>query len=405
MTAFTPPSPEPSGGDPSTARSLWLRRLRMNLRRSPWAMPLAMAAASMMLAISDLGHRQAIRQLDRLMAMVHDRVELQRISIAIAQAEASQRGYLLTGRDEDLLPYSSARDEVVRRQQILAEHHRQLGRANKELVSLGQRIDERFGEMELLMRLHRQQGREAALALLQQDRGAALMRTIDGQLASMLAADTEAVNDGLASVLETLELNRIGIASLSAISLLVLGMFLRQRHANDLQQDAQQRLIQAERDRLESEVIGRTKELTELTRHLETAREDERARLARELHDELGALLTAAKLDVARIRPSLQAPVPGVMPRIAHLVETLDSSIALKRRVIEDLRPSTLSNLGLKGCPGDSGQRVRRAQRTGSACPHRRTAAVSVGRADRLPDRAGVVHQHRQGRPRRHSGG
>lgn len=218
MTALTPPSPEPSGGDPATARSRWLRRLRMNLQRSPWAMPLAMAAASMMLAISELGHRQAIRQLDRLMAMGHDRVELQRISIAIAQAEASQRGDLLTGQNEDLVPDSSARDEVGRRQRILAEHYRQLGRANKELVSLGQRIDERFGEMELLMRLHRQQGREAALALLQQDRGAALMRTIDGRLASMLAADTAAVNDGLASVLETSDRTHAGAHRTDAAS-------------------------------------------------------------------------------------------------------------------------------------------------------------------------------------------
>lgn len=94
-------------------------------------------------------------------------------------------------------------------------------------------------------------------------------------------------------------------------------------------------------------VRRRTSQLTELTHHLQTAREDERSRLARNLHDELGALLTSAKLDAARIRPRLTSAAPEALERLAHLVEMLDSSIALGRRIVEDLRPSTLDNLGL----------------------------------------------------------
>lgn len=105
--------------------------------------------------------------------------------------------------------------------------------------------------------------------------------------------------------------------------------------------------LQRERDRLELEVDRRTAQLTELAQHLQSAREDERGRLARELHDELGALLTAAKLDAARIRARLTPPPPEIDERLTHLSETLNSGIALKRRIIEDLRPSTLTNFGL----------------------------------------------------------
>jgi signal transduction histidine kinase len=80
---------------------------------------------------------------------------------------------------------------------------------------------------------------------------------------------------------------------------------------------------------------------------LQTVREDERNHLARELHDELGALLTAAKLDAARLRSRLASAGPEALERLAHLNETLNGGIALKRRIIEDLRPSSLSNLGL----------------------------------------------------------
>jgi signal transduction histidine kinase len=76
-------------------------------------------------------------------------------------------------------------------------------------------------------------------------------------------------------------------------------------------------------------------------------REEERGHLARELHDELGALLTAAKLDVARLKSKLGTQAPEFAQRLQHLTETLNSGIALKRRIIEDLRPSSLFNLGL----------------------------------------------------------
>jgi signal transduction histidine kinase len=88
-------------------------------------------------------------------------------------------------------------------------------------------------------------------------------------------------------------------------------------------------------------------QLTQLTQHLQTAREDERARLARDLHDELGALLTSAKLDAARIRSRLAGAAPEALERLGHLTHTLDTVIALKRRIIEDLRPSSLDHLGL----------------------------------------------------------
>lgn len=107
------------------------------------------------------------------------------------------------------------------------------------------------------------------------------------------------------------------------------------------------RTVQADRDRLEIEVTQRTEQLIELTHHLQTAREDERYRLARDLHDELGSLLTSAKLDAACIKLQLGKTAPEATQLLARLIGTLNTGIALGRRIIEDLRPSTLSNLGL----------------------------------------------------------
>jgi signal transduction histidine kinase len=135
--------------------------------------------------------------------------------------------------------------------------------------------------------------------------------------------------------------------ALTSICLIALFLYLRHAAQADTRQRELGRALQAERDRLEVVVAKRTEVLTELTGHLHTTREEERSRLARNLHDELGALLTSAKLDAARIRSRLGTSAPEAQERLAHLVGNLDASIALGRSIIEDLRPSTLDNLGL----------------------------------------------------------
>ena len=139
----------------------------------------------------------------------------------------------------------------------------------------------------------------------------------------------------------------IGITATALLGMLALVMVLRQTATLDAARRRRTEALELEHARLEAEVHRRTEDLTELAKHLQTVREDERSRLARELHDELGALLTAAKLDVARLRRSLGQAAPDTLARLEHLNASLDSGIALKRHIIEDLRPSSLDNLGL----------------------------------------------------------
>ena len=107
-------------------------------------------------------------------------------------------------------------------------------------------------------------------------------------------------------------------------------------------------LLAGENQRLDREVRARTIELSSLASYLTNAREAEQAHLARELHDELGALLTAAKLDADWIARKLPQEVREHLDtRISRLQHTLSEGIALKRRIIDDLRPPLLKDLGL----------------------------------------------------------
>jgi signal transduction histidine kinase len=96
---------------------------------------------------------------------------------------------------------------------------------------------------------------------------------------------------------------------------------------------------------LESLIDSRTGELSALSTHLQELSEKEKSELARNLHDELGGLLTAAKMDLSWLQS--RVPDPALQERLAQLGGVLDEAMDLKRRVVEDLRPSLLDHFGL----------------------------------------------------------
>ena len=97
---------------------------------------------------------------------------------------------------------------------------------------------------------------------------------------------------------------------------------------------------------LEKIVQARTDDLSRLSRHLMTVREDEKAKIARELHDELGSNLTAARMDLAWVAQRVAENAP-VAQRVARASEVVRATVDLGRRIIHDLRPPLLDNLGL----------------------------------------------------------
>ena len=94
------------------------------------------------------------------------------------------------------------------------------------------------------------------------------------------------------------------------------------------------------------DIARRTQEMSSLSAFLQTHYEREKASLARELHDQLGGILTPAKMDLAWLQARL-GDDPQYGTRLARLSAMIDQGIDLKRRIIEALRPSLLDHLGL----------------------------------------------------------
>ena len=122
----------------------------------------------------------------------------------------------------------------------------------------------------------------------------------------------------------------------------------------------------AARRRSVAELAESRRQLQELSAFLQQVREDEGTRIARELHDELGQVLTALRIDLIWVEGQLGDSAPKVRDKLASMRGLVDQTVDTVRRISEDLRPGMLDDLGLAAAIEHHVDRF--ATQTGIAC-------------------------------------
>lgn len=102
----------------------------------------------------------------------------------------------------------------------------------------------------------------------------------------------------------------------------------------------------SEHRRAEAELRAMNTQLRDLSASLQDVREQERARIARELHDELGQQLTGLKLDLSWLRSRLREGRPADPEKVDEMKKALDEALSSVRRISTDLRPPILDEQG-----------------------------------------------------------
>ncbi|AMO24183.1 hypothetical protein GCM10027034_16240 [Ramlibacter solisilvae] len=322
-------------------RSFSMSRTTVNLA-------LALLAALFLIGINETGFVQSTQSLDSIVEASRQRASLNRVLQHMLDAETGSRGFLLTGDPRYLEPYNAAISDISQQLDGLRTAYPADSEESVVLSQLTRNVQRKLTEMDMSVRMRKQGNEDVWKFILTTDVGKEDMDAIRTQASKLISVSSARMDAGQSQVRRSLILSRIGIAAVTMAALLAFWLYLRQSTALKAAGERQQQELERERDLLERQVRERTASLTELATHLQNVREEERGHLARELHDELGALLTAAKLDVARLKSRLgPQTAPEMAQRLQHLTDSLNSGIALKRRIIEDLRPSSLSNLGL----------------------------------------------------------
>ena len=267
----------------------------------------------------------------------------------VIDAETGQRGYMLTGNDEYLEPYNQA---LLRLEEAFSRLREQLVNngtpAQREGVGrFNNLVGKKLAELEATLALHRAEGPEAAMKLMNTGIGKRTMDQIRVEVNDMARAHRDQVDAANRQWDGDIAIARFGMQIMTAftVALLLIVWLLARRDAR--QREERRLLLAGERLRLQTLVEERTAQLSELSNHLQEVREDEKSKLARDIHDELGGILVSAKMDVAWVEERLQGKQPEYAARLARAQSVLDDGVNIKRRIIEELRPTLLDNLGL----------------------------------------------------------
>lgn len=121
-----------------------------------------------------------------------------------------------------------------------------------------------------------------------------------------------------------------------------------------------------DRQLAEQEIRRSREQLRELSAHLQTAREEEKAVIAREIHDELGGNLTALKMDIFWLTRKLPVELDAARVKVGEMANMVDASVHAMRRIVTELRPTLLDDLGL--LPAMKWQASEFAKRYGVSC-------------------------------------
>lgn len=310
------------------------------LLRLRYTVAILIGSALVLAVVGELTYQRIVSALRSGIALTDARIGSARILQLLSDADAARLGYLLTGSALYLAPLEQAQRELRGNKKVF-DFIAMIGptgpQDSQHMYDMAMKT---FGEIGHTVALAKGGDEEGALALLRSGEGKRRMASMRAHFDAKFAEAAQLQEHARQTIYDAMLFNRIAVLLLSL--LIAVGLYWYWGRLKQLDLETHNRQQQ-----LETVVAQKTSELRTLAGYLQTAREDEKSYLARELHDELGGLLTAAKLTLARMRIKLAGDAE-MLERIEQVGSHLSAGIALKRRIVEDLRPSTLSALGLK---------------------------------------------------------
>jgi hypothetical protein len=313
------------------------------------AVPLliGMAVSIVLLALSETSHRRLTAANQALASSMQTQALASELLALVVDAETAQRGVLITDQRSYLEPYLAAIPKVAPKLDALDELVRGAPEQQARVARLRMLIASELAELEGSLSLYRERGAQAAR---EQMRGNGQRVTMQ-QIREVIDAITNSERAALVGLSfrwnQDVANSRFGLAMVTALNVVLL-MVVYALVSRELTRRERMRLRLVQQKRmLEAQVRSRTAELSELSTELQRVQEAERSQLARELHDEMGSILVSAKMDLSWALRRIRETQPEATEKLTRALRTLDEGVEVKRRIVEDLRPALLDNLGL----------------------------------------------------------
>jgi signal transduction histidine kinase len=293
-------------------------------------------------------------------------LDLYQLKSNIYKAESAQRGFLLTKRAPYLQPFTSA----------LADARKNLDSLNtafssstdlyqkdeiKQLNAITASLAAKENEMEMTLALTNKGKNEEAKSLMNLDSGMLEMNKLVQNADMLIKYETKNIDQRIEKLNDSLILARISVV-VGALALILLVALVIKRLLSEISTKShlQQQAAQ-ENQAFQEKLKQQTKLIRSLALDYQADVERERQKLSRELHDELGSIFTATKMDLAWVIKKLVKVAPDVVDKLIKTTSYVDQGIQYQRHIVQELHPSMISTFGfwpaLKSLINDAAER------------------------------------------------
>jgi signal transduction histidine kinase len=311
---------------------------------------LAIAFASVM--FSDNWFLSISRQVETIKITRINIAVLQDLKANLFEAESAQRGYMLTKRKEYLAPFNSAlakaRANIERSEELIKEDSTEKNQLIelKWLKEISASVEAKSVEMQLTIKLIDQHKVDEANQLVNLDLGRQHMQQFVLQIDKLIQQQVTDVEKMVEKRKATINMARASGIIASLVLILLVVMVIKQLLNELAAKSYLQQLGVKENADYELKLQHQTKLLRRMALDNQADVERERQKLSRELHDELGSIFTATKMDLAWVIKKLAKSAPEIAEKLAKTTGYVDQGIQYQRHIVQELHPSMISTFG-----------------------------------------------------------
>lgn len=295
----------------------------------------------------------SISEQDKVIGQIRGNITtLHELKTNLYQAESAQRGYLFTKRQIYVGPFEQALLDVrenLKKAEASIELADDYDDKEKELgwlKTISASLEAKAAEMKVTINLAKSGKTQEAKQVVNLDDG------VDASKEFMQYANTliKNQNNNLDTLIQkrhnTVSLARASVIGGALVLILLVVLVIKQLLAEIVVKSQLQQRVLKENEIYEEKLQQQTKLLRSLALDYQADVERERQKLSRELHDELGSIFTATKMDIAWVIKKVKEIAPDIVTKLVKTSSYVDQGIQYQRHIVQELHPSMISTFG-----------------------------------------------------------
>lgn len=331
----------------------WFERIVAILGGRTIAMLVGALFITMMSVIFTDNWIVSIGEQDKVIGQIRTNIiTLNKLKEDLYKAESAQRGYLFTKREIYIKPFEEALTDARANIQnietlvILTSEGQDQISERDWLKAISASLETKAAEMKVTINLTKIGKVQEAKQVVNLDEGMVEMQKFMQYTNTLIENQIGDLNTMMGKRKGTIILARSSVIIGALVLILLVVLVIKQLLKEIVIKSQLQQQVLRENEIYEDKLKVQTKLLRSLALDYQADVERERQKLSRELHDELGSIFTATKMDMAWVMKKLAVIAPEVVDKLKKTSRYIDQGINYQRHIVQELHPAMLSTFG-----------------------------------------------------------